>query len=313
MEYNERIKQLRIQKNITQQQLADEIGVSRQSVVRWENGLSVPSMYYAQRLAEYFGITVTGLMTGFDDLPKVAKPDSDMRVKRGTSTIRFCLTAFLIVVVYALIINVIQVVSYSNVQAGNDSVTVRSVFAMINAIIDGLAVVAMAVALAMWISRLVVWLSASDDRFTWYGIYKKWMVGLAAWLVNMLTVVLLICMYIMPIVFLYAMAAVIAIPIYCIIDFALKKALSDRMIVAGNKTLKIINSIFCAIISCGVVALIAWIVYAVATFRPTYGLEVAFAVLYFCIAAVVVIISYIITRLILHRVTTRHMNYDAQK
>ena len=67
MEYSERIKQFRQLKSVTQQQLADEIGVSRQSVVRWENGFAVPSMFYAQKLAVYFGVTVWFLMTGEEE------------------------------------------------------------------------------------------------------------------------------------------------------------------------------------------------------------------------------------------------------
>lgn len=55
------IKKLRLQKNITQEQLADNIGVSRQTIVAIEKGNYVPSLLLALQFARYFKVSVETL------------------------------------------------------------------------------------------------------------------------------------------------------------------------------------------------------------------------------------------------------------
>lgn len=64
MEYYENIRRLRKASGYTQQQLADALQVSRQTVVRWENGWNVPNFRSAQEMARLFGVDVGELMTG---------------------------------------------------------------------------------------------------------------------------------------------------------------------------------------------------------------------------------------------------------
>src|SRR5690349_14883677 len=49
-----RIKMEREQRGWTQSEVAERIGSTRINVSRWENGVTVPSPYYRQRLAELF-------------------------------------------------------------------------------------------------------------------------------------------------------------------------------------------------------------------------------------------------------------------
>ncbi len=58
----ENIRNLRREKNITQEDLAIIFGVSYQSVSRWENGTCYPDMELLPDMAEYFGITVDKLI-----------------------------------------------------------------------------------------------------------------------------------------------------------------------------------------------------------------------------------------------------------
>ena len=51
------INELRIEKNISQQQLASEIGVSRRAITFWESGTNEPKATYIARLATLFGVT----------------------------------------------------------------------------------------------------------------------------------------------------------------------------------------------------------------------------------------------------------------
>ncbi len=64
MEYYETIRRLRRENNLTQQQLADKLQVSRQTVARWESGWNVPNFLSAQKMAQLFGVDVGELLTG---------------------------------------------------------------------------------------------------------------------------------------------------------------------------------------------------------------------------------------------------------
>lgn len=52
------IRQERVKKNITQQQLADSLGVSRQTINAIEADKYLPSTLLALRMAKLFGVTV---------------------------------------------------------------------------------------------------------------------------------------------------------------------------------------------------------------------------------------------------------------
>lgn len=63
------IRKYRKQKDMTQEQLADRLGVSYQSVSRWENGATYPDLELLPSIAEMFGITMDELM-GMPDVNK---------------------------------------------------------------------------------------------------------------------------------------------------------------------------------------------------------------------------------------------------
>lgn len=48
MAFGNNIKKLREEKNLTQQQLADKLYVSRQTICRWENGSRCPDLITAK-------------------------------------------------------------------------------------------------------------------------------------------------------------------------------------------------------------------------------------------------------------------------
>ena len=58
------VRALRTERNLAQGQLADAMGVSRQTINSIENERYTPSLPLALALARYFGITVEGM---FDD------------------------------------------------------------------------------------------------------------------------------------------------------------------------------------------------------------------------------------------------------
>ena len=58
MKLSNRLRVLRAEKEISQQTLADEVGISRQTVNSIERGKFNPSVRTALKMAEYFGVTV---------------------------------------------------------------------------------------------------------------------------------------------------------------------------------------------------------------------------------------------------------------
>jgi DNA-binding helix-turn-helix protein len=69
-----RLKELRKEKKLTQEELARDIGVSKITILRWENGERQIKPDKAQRLADYFGVSV-GYLLGYDDITKVNVTD----------------------------------------------------------------------------------------------------------------------------------------------------------------------------------------------------------------------------------------------
>lgn len=62
-----RIRDLRKQYRLSQQALADQIGVFRNTISNWETGYSQISLENAKKVAEYFGVTIDYLLGSESD------------------------------------------------------------------------------------------------------------------------------------------------------------------------------------------------------------------------------------------------------
>ena len=67
-----RIKALRIAKNLTQEQVADQIGVSRQKYARIESGANSITLDILSKVAEVLGVTVGDITRVLDEIPVVS-------------------------------------------------------------------------------------------------------------------------------------------------------------------------------------------------------------------------------------------------
>ena len=56
MEFKDKLRKLRSEKNVSQQTLADAIFISRSAVAKWENGLGLPNGDSMTALCNYFGV-----------------------------------------------------------------------------------------------------------------------------------------------------------------------------------------------------------------------------------------------------------------
>ncbi|MBQ6430710.1 MAG: helix-turn-helix domain-containing protein [Oscillospiraceae bacterium] len=61
MELGKKIKQLRFKAGLTQEQLAEKLGIAAQSVSKWENAAAMPDITTLPLLAEVFGVSIDDL------------------------------------------------------------------------------------------------------------------------------------------------------------------------------------------------------------------------------------------------------------
>lgn len=61
------LKKLRKERGLSQQELADEFGVTQQSIYKYENGHAQPDLDMLVRLADYFSTSVDYLIGHLDD------------------------------------------------------------------------------------------------------------------------------------------------------------------------------------------------------------------------------------------------------
>lgn len=72
--FGDKLKELRISKNLSQDELGEILGVRKSSISNWETNKATPTYEILTKLAEYFNVT-TDYLLGFnqDDLDKIAK------------------------------------------------------------------------------------------------------------------------------------------------------------------------------------------------------------------------------------------------
>lgn len=85
---NERIKQLREAKNLTQVQLAAKLSVSKQCVSNWENNYIQPSVEMVVAIADFFGVSVDYLLDRSDKQQICVEGLSDEQIQHVNAIIK---------------------------------------------------------------------------------------------------------------------------------------------------------------------------------------------------------------------------------
>ena len=62
MSFSENFKSARIKAGLSQQQLADLLGMDRSSISKYENGVGLPHTKTLQRICEIFEVTIDSLL-----------------------------------------------------------------------------------------------------------------------------------------------------------------------------------------------------------------------------------------------------------
>lgn len=86
MEFGEKLQELRKQKNMTQEELAKELFVSRAAVSKWESNRGYPGIDSLKEISRYFHISIDDLLSG-EELLVAAESDSETKLKAAGSRI----------------------------------------------------------------------------------------------------------------------------------------------------------------------------------------------------------------------------------
>lgn len=76
MDFSEKLTALRKQEGLSQEQLADRLGVTRQSVSKWESGAAFPELIKLISLSEIFGVSVDYLVKDYLEEPEQKAEES---------------------------------------------------------------------------------------------------------------------------------------------------------------------------------------------------------------------------------------------
>ena len=78
MEFNQKLQELRKQKNLKQEELAEQLFVSRTAVSKWESGRGYPIIESLKNIANFFDITIDDLLSG-EELLTVSDEDNNQK------------------------------------------------------------------------------------------------------------------------------------------------------------------------------------------------------------------------------------------
>ena len=83
MSFHSKMIKLRKNKGMTQEVFATEVGVSRQSVYKWESGQSYPDVEKLLKIARTFGVTVDDMLNDEMDVDRrgVMRPAEEVRAE----------------------------------------------------------------------------------------------------------------------------------------------------------------------------------------------------------------------------------------
>ena len=74
MEFNEKLQELRKEKGLTQEELAQALFVSRAAVSKWESGRGYPGIDSLKAIAKYFSVSIDSLLSG-EEVLTIAEED----------------------------------------------------------------------------------------------------------------------------------------------------------------------------------------------------------------------------------------------
>ena len=81
MEFHEKLQELRKNRKLTQEELAEILYVSRTAISKWESGRGYPSIDSLKQIALFFNVTIDDLLSS-EKLLTIAKQENDSNIKK---------------------------------------------------------------------------------------------------------------------------------------------------------------------------------------------------------------------------------------
>ncbi len=107
MRIADQIKSARIQKEYTQEQSAENLMVSRQTISNWENGKSLPDIVSIIRMSDLYDVSLDELLKGDKVLMEKIEKDA-MAVKAEKKIIKFAWISIVLGVIVIILGNIFE-------------------------------------------------------------------------------------------------------------------------------------------------------------------------------------------------------------
>ena len=80
MEFNEKLQELRKNKGLTQEELAEVLYVSRTAISKWESGRGYPNIESLKEIAKFFEVSIDDLLSG-EKLISIAEKENKSNIR----------------------------------------------------------------------------------------------------------------------------------------------------------------------------------------------------------------------------------------
>lgn len=101
MKIGDKLKEARLRKNMTQEEVAEKIFVSRQSISNWENNKTYPDIGNVIALSDLYEISLDKLLKGSDSFMKHLEESTDI-VKSNKKLMAIVILALIAMIVMAI-------------------------------------------------------------------------------------------------------------------------------------------------------------------------------------------------------------------
>ena len=86
MEFREKLQELRKQKHLTQEELAQSLYVSRTAIAKWESGRGFPNIESVKAISKFFSISLDELLSG-EEILTIAENDQKQKQRTAINLI----------------------------------------------------------------------------------------------------------------------------------------------------------------------------------------------------------------------------------
>ena len=313
MNYSERIKTLREGKGFTQAELAEKLGCSRQIIIRWENGLSIPSTTYAKKLADCFGMTVDELMDDGDlekdnfllDLPALEPTTMKIKNKSGIFPVVVISVLSFLPVILFYVLDLVNMAVYQRLwlEGFTKTMEYRQVTDLLENGSKFVCFCSVGILFAVWCGWLVSKFVNTVDKYERHDALKLWSVGNIFIMTNLIA----LCYFEFTLVsglwfgFVYVGSASIALCADGLIMGLFGVFGKKYILFESNRALKKLKLTFFIVRAVIIAVVSVYLIYAFNSASEDVINSFVFTLLFFVVACIVVEIAYLIARVNLRK------------